>query len=268
MPYKIRVHKKKESIPLRLVSRSEEMLDQVRSHPKWVWGGIGVLVALTSIFMTFWFLNHRAEEKASVLESEAFRLFHEPPPLPEPKEDIEGTEFPKEMDKTERLKKSASLYQEIMEKYPRSARAPIALYESGHIYFELREYDLAEKQYRTFLHMYPDRKNLVSLVHLRMGYLNQIKGESESALEHFRSAYEMQGAKSRDQAGFELARLLEEADRKSEAVEIYKKVSEDFSLSPWGAEAKARFEILTPPSASAPSPPPPEDEPPTESELR
>jgi len=252
MPYKIRVQKKKEEVPLRIVTRSEQMLDQVRTHPKWIWIGAGVILSVLALLLMIQILTRRAEGKASALEAEASTLFHEPPPLPQPVE--EGKEAPKEMTKTERLKKSASLYDEIVEKYPRTATAMVAQYESGNVYFELEEHDAAEKRYRSFLEKYPGRKDLTGLVHLRMGYLNQKKGDPASAVNHFKTAYEMENGKSKDQAGFELGRTLEQTGKKEEAMEIYKKLSETFAQSPWAAEASARLMILNPPAASNPPP--------------
>lgn len=254
MPHKIRVQKKREESPLRLVTRSEELVDQVRTHPQWIWGGIGVALVLVAIFATGWFMNQRAEKKAAALEAEAFRLFHEPPPLPQPIEEGKPEPPPDIIDKAERLKKSASLYDEIVEKYPKTDVARMALYEGGNVYFELKDYDSAEKRYLAFLEKNANRKNLASLAHLKLGYLYQKKQNSELALKHFRASYEAQEGNSRDQAGFELARALERSDKKNEAVEIYKKVSEDFEKSPWGVEAKVRMDILNPPAASAPAP--------------
>jgi tetratricopeptide (TPR) repeat protein len=252
MPYKIRASKKKEAAPLRIVSRSEQMLDQVRTHPKWIWIGAGSVLFLGGLILMVQLMSHRAEEKAWALEAEASKLFHEPPPLPQPIE--EGKEPPKEMDKTERLKKSASLYDEIVEKYPRTNTARISQYESGNVYFELEDYGSAENRYRAFLQKYPAQKELSALVHIKMAYLQQKKGDNASALDHFRSAYEMENGKNKDQAGFELGRALEHAGKKEEAVEIYKKLSERFAQSPWTAEASARLIALNPPSASAPPP--------------
>ncbi|WDT76046.1 MAG: tetratricopeptide repeat protein [Candidatus Manganitrophus sp.] len=254
MPHKIRVQKKRDEAPLRLVTRSEELVEQVRSNPKWIWGGMGVALALIAIFITGWFLNQRAEKKAAAIEAEAFRLFHEPPPLPQPIEEGKPEPEPDIMDKTERLKKSASLYDEIVEKHPRTDVARMAPYEGGNVYFELKDYDAAEKRYLAFLEKNAAQKNLASLAHLKLGYLYQKKGNPESALKHFRASYEAEGGNSRDQAGFELARALEMSDKKNEAVEIYKKVSEDFEKSPWGVEAKVRMDLLNPPTASTPAP--------------
>jgi tetratricopeptide (TPR) repeat protein len=252
MPYKIRVNKKKEAASLRIVSRSEQMFDQVRTNPKWIWIGAGSVFLLGLLILTVQVLNHRAEGKAWALESEASTLFHEPPPLPQPIE--EGKEAPKELTKTERLKKSAALYDEIVEKYPRTTTAMIAQYESGNVYFELEDHASAEKRYRSFLEKYPAQKDLVALVRLRMGYLQQKKGDQASALNEFKAAYEMESAKNKDQAGFELGRSLESAGKKEEAVELYKKLSASFAQSPWAAEANARLMVLNPPTASTPPP--------------
>ncbi len=254
MPHKIRVQKKRDEAPLRLVTRSEELVEQVRTHPKWIWGGIGVALALIAVFIAGWFVNQSAEKKAAAIEAEAFRLFSEPPPLPQPVEEGKPEPEPDIMDKTERLKKSASLYDEITEKHPRTDVARMASYESGNVYFELKDYDSAEKRYLAFLEKNTDQKNLTSLAHLKLGYLYQKKQNPESALKHFRASYEAQEGNSRDQAGFELARALEVGDKKNEAIEIYKKISEDFEKSPWGVEAKVRMNILNPPAASAPPP--------------
>lgn len=254
MPQKIRVQKKREDVPLRLVSRSEEWVEQVRTHPNWIWGGVGITLAVVALVFTVWFVNQRTESKAAVIEAEASRLFHEPPPLPQPKEEGKPDPNTDIMDKTERLKKSASLYDEIVEKYPRTNVGRMASYESGNVYFELKDYDSAEKRYLASLEKNANHKNVASLIHLKLGYLYQKKGNPESALKHFRASYEAEESRNRDQAGFELARVLESSGKKDEAVGIYKKVSDDFAKSPWGTEAKVRMDLLNPPTASAPAP--------------
>ncbi|MBI3804317.1 MAG: tetratricopeptide repeat protein [Nitrospirae bacterium] len=254
MPYKIRVQKKREEASLRLVARSEEWVEQVRSNPKWIWTGVGIVLAALLVFLGVWFVNNQTEQKAGLLEAEAFRLFHEPPPLPQPKE--EGKPQPDLLDKTERLKKSVSLYDEILQKYPRSATARTAEYEIGNIYFELKDYDAAEKRYLAFLGKHSDQKDLASLAHLKLGYLYERKGNADAAMKQFRTAYESEEGHNRDQAGFEWARALEAGDKKNEAVEIYKKVSEGYAKSPWATEAKVRMDKLNPPAAAAPAPTP------------
>lgn len=250
MPYKIRVNKKKETAPIRIVNRSEEMFEQVRTNPKWIWIGAGVILAVAAILLTVQILNHNTEKKAAALEAEASALFHEPPPIPQPIE--EGKEAPKELTKTERLQKSAALYDEIVAKYPGTSTAMVAQYESGNVYFELEDNEAANQRYLSFLQKHPDQKQLAALVHLKLAYLNQKKGDLPSAMNQFKAAYDMEDGHSRDQAGFELGRALEQTGKKEEAVAIYKKLSEGSGQSPWAAEATARLVVLTPPAAALP----------------
>lgn len=250
MPYKIRAQKKKESAEIRLVNRSEELIDQARTHMGWIWGAVATLLLALSIFVVLWFLNQRVNGKAAELEAEAGVLFHEPPPPPQPKE--EGKEAPKELTKTERIQKAATLYQDILKKYPRTASAPVAQYEIGNVYFELKDYPAAEKEYQAFLEKYSGNKELGSFIHLKLGYLYQAKGDDAAALKQLRLAYDKPDPRGKDQAGFEVGRLLEKMDNKKEATEVYKKVSEDFSQSPWASEAKGRLALLDPSSVPPP----------------
>ncbi len=254
MAFKIRAHSRGEALSPVIVRQAGDWVDRVRAHRRWFAAGTGLVLAAMVTASAVWFVSRGAERAASALEMEASRLFHDPPPLPQPKE--EGKPLPpqEETDKTARLKKAAHLYDEILEKYPRSSSARVALYSSGHAHFELREYPLAEQKYLDFLRQYPHENEWVALVRLKLGILRQINGDQAAALQHLRAVYTMEGVRIRDQAGFELGRLLEKGTNKEEAIAIYKRVSEDFSESPWGTEAKARLNVLAPsPTVSAPA---------------
>lgn len=244
MPYKIRV-RKEESVQVHIAHWSESMVKWVMANLKSVISVIGVIVVIGVALLAVKYMTLGAEDKASILETEASSLLHDPIPLPEP---IEEGEDPSEiLTQKERLQKSAELYGEILEKYPNTATASIAQYESGNVYFELEEFDLAEERYRAFIRTYPEKKELISIIQLKLGYLQQRKGESQTARDTFRTLYESGSAWNRDQAGFELARSLEEGGKEEEAKKIYEKLSENFAQSPWGTEAQARFILLNPP---------------------
>jgi len=250
--YKIRAEKTKEA-PSEIVLQSEAWIDQLQDHPRWIWGGAAVLVALIAGTIAVAYFDRQAEERAWTLESAAAHLFHDPPPPPQPKE--AGKPAPTEItDKTERFKESARLYEDLLKKYPATDSAPMAMETLGHVYYELKEYDKAEAQYRAFLAKYSDRKDDVAALQTKLGYLHQAKGDDAAALTAFRTAYEMAETKTQDQAGFELGRLLERMEKKTEAADLYKQVSETYTESPWGTEAKVRLAILVPPT---PTPTPP-----------
>ena len=244
--YKIRPEKKKEAPPA-IVAQSEEWLDRVRTDPKWIWGGGAILIALIAGTIAVSYFDRQAEERAWTIELTAAHLLHDPPPPPQPKE--AGKPAPTEItDPTERLKESARLYEELLKKYPATDSAALAQETLGHVYYQLKEYDKAEARYRDFLRQHPDRKDDVAAVQTKLGYLHQAKGDDAAALTDFRAAYEMAGTKTQDQAGFELGRLLERMEKKTEAADLYKKVSETYTESPWGTEAKTRLAILVPPT--------------------
>ncbi len=245
MSYKIRV-RKEAAARIHVTHWSESMGRWVMANLKGVLSLIGVFVVVGLVLFAFNAMTSNEEGKASILETEASILLHDPMPLPEPIE--EGEDPPEILTQTERYQKSADLYGEILEKYPNTVSAMVAQYESGNVYFELEAFDQAEEHYRDFIRMYPEKKELISIVQLKLGYLQQRKGESQAARDFFRTLYESESARNRDQAGFELARSLETSGKEEEARKIYEKISEDFALSPWGTEARARFTLLNPSS--------------------
>ncbi len=251
MAFKIRVHDKKEAPTLAVVQQAEGWMD--RTHRKRLVVGLCLVIAVIVAAAVGLFLDRRAEQKAAVLEADASRLFHEPPPLPQPKEEGKPEPPPEEMDKTLRFKKAVRLYDEVLGKYPRSTSAAVARYAIGHVHFALKEYDLAEQKFLAFIGAQPDESEWVALVKLKLAVLRQMKGDKAAALQHLRAVYDMEGVRVRDQAGFELGRFLEEDAKKEEAIAVYKKISETFEQSPWGIEAKARLNILSPPAASTPA---------------
>ena len=247
MAYKIRVQKKKEVTSLKIASRSEERLQALIARPKLVWGSLAVVVLIAALSFALRSMNQGAEEAAWTLEAQASKLFHEPPPLPEPIE--EGAEEAPQvlLDPIERMKKSAEIYDQILEKHPRQSAASIALFESGNVYYALESYDKSEERLLSFLKKYPDRPGLIPLAHMKLAYLYLKKGEGEKAQNHLKTVYEQPDSPNKDQAGFELARALEADGKIDQALAIFSEVSSAFPQSPWGTEAKVRLTLLNPP---------------------
>lgn len=247
MPYKIRIPKKKEAAPIRIASKSEKLFQTLFSNPKPILAFIAVVALITAGLYSMQSMNRRAEETAWEIETEASKLFHDPPPLPQPIEEGEEDSPLGLIDPEERLMRAAELYDEILDKYPKKGVAAIALFESGNVYYKLESYDLAEERFFSFIEKYPDRKALVDLSHIKLAYLYLTKGKRAEALSHFRTVYELPNSANKDQAGFELARALEADEKVDEAVAIYTDISSTFGESPWGTEAEVRLTLLNPP---------------------
>jgi hypothetical protein len=247
MPYKIRMPKEEESLPSEeLFDRLQTVQEQLSEQPRLVWGVVITLVLLMGAGSAFWFFQRQSNRKAWDLSVEAAQLVLKEPSSPvqnpDPKQKIES--------RSDRLAKAGKLYETILEKYSATPAANLAQYEAGNTYFELEKYDQAELFYLAFLKKQENEKEkgLLSIVRLKLAYLYQKQGDVASASDQFRMVYEGGEPKGalRDQAGFELARLLAQQEKKSEATEIYKKVSEEFTDSPWGTEAKAQMALLDP----------------------
>ena len=246
MPLKIRVPPKKETISQKVTDRYDLLKEQVLNQPRFISTVAMLLVLVSTSLAGFWFFIRNAEKKAWALELEASKILESSPDATDKEK--------KEETRQEKLRKAAKLYEEILTRYPASRAAVFSQYKGGHVYFELEDYKRAEEKYITFLKKQTGEKELLPLVHLKLAYLYQKKGDTASALEQFRAVYDSGNSKeeqnrlNQDQAGFELARFLEQTGKKSESIEIYKKVEQKFSDSPWGMEAKGRLAILTSPT--------------------
>ncbi len=245
--FKINVPSKASSPPL--LRPQIEWTDWIRDYAKPIFSSVGVLLLAGIVSFAVLSSNRRAEDRAHALQSEASRLFHEPPPLPEPKE--EGKPAPKILTKPERLKKAAELFDEVTKTYPRTKSAMIAQYESGNVYYALDALKTAKERYQAFLAKYPEQKTLSAMVRIKMAYLYQKEKNPSEAMARFRALYNAKDGYGKDQAGYEVGRLLETEGKGPEAIAIYKEITKDSKDSPWGMEAQGRLSILEPP------PPPP-----------
>ncbi len=251
MPYKIRASKKKQAIiPIQEIKGRFDLLkERFASRPLLTGGVIATVAVILISIPAYGLFMRQSEDRAWGLQQEASRLFHEKVPAPTP-EMATSTKLAETT--AERLAKAAILYDDILDRYPASKAAVLAQFEAGNVYVELGNYDAAEKRYLAFLKKETDRKELLPLVHLRLAYLYEKQKKDAQALDHFKTAYEWDGGFNKDQAGFERGVLLERIGKKTEAIEILKKVSETFKDSPWGSEAKARLAMLDPTTAPAP----------------
>ncbi len=262
MPFKIRAPKKKETLTEKITDQYDHLKEQVLNPSRFIAFTVLTLIIAGASLATFWFFMKRSEAKAWALESKASKLLDEAyhPSSTSPEGDAADPNK-KEESRTEKLTKAAGFYEEILKDYPKSDAAVIAQFQSGHVYFELEKYKLAEEKYLAFIKEQADKKEFLPIVQLKLAYLYQKTGDVPSALNYFRLVYDAKNGKeekkgiNQDHAGFEIAQILEQTNKKSEAIALYKKVSEDFTESPWGVEAKTRLTLLeAPPVPPVPNP--------------
>lgn len=228
-----RVAKKKGiDKPEELLGFYEKTVDYIRrkKRPFLLTSGILLVLILTSA--TIFFLNIYYNNKASALEYEAFKYYA-----------VDNPYIKIQMPQEERYRKALTLYQEIVSKYPRTKKAHIALYELGNCYFQLNNYNEAERAYNLFIERYPREKGILPLVYQKLGYLYKIKGDKEKALTIFEKITGLDNG-LKDLAYIEIGRIHEEERKLGEALKDYENVVNRFPSSPWFSEAKRKVEDL------------------------
>jgi TolA-binding protein len=196
-------------------------------------------------------MDRQASEKAQELEREAAHLLM-----------ARATGDPKNADNL--LKQAMGKYREIVDQYPRTATAPLAMFHLGNVQAQANDLPAAIDTYQRFMVLYGSNPALAGLVQQRLAYSYLLKGDREQATKAFSAIVETPGALLKDQALFELARLEESQSRPEGALAHYQELIKTYPSSPFTSEATIRTKVLevkskessAPPSTPAPSNPP------------
>ena len=146
----------------------------------------------------------------------------------------------------ENVSRAGELYQQILDEYPRTPSAKLALYFLGNALADQGDLKGAIEAYEKFVTQYDGHDVLVGLVYQRLGYAHLLNGDREKAVQAFSVVLNVPGALNKDQVLFEFAKL-EEADGATEkAFSHYKNLLEQFPTSPFTSEASLRVKALAP----------------------
>ncbi len=218
-----------------LLSRSERMWLFAEQHRTAVI--IGVLLicfAAIAIGGIFWF-QHQQEQEALVLEHKASQLY-----LDRSLDDPDQAK--------NNLDKAITLYQQIVDEYPRTSSAEVAWYFLGNARTEQENYSEAIKAYENYVSSFQTNPTLLGLVYQRLGAAYILNGQRQKGLEAYNHALNVQGALNKDQVLFELAKLEEDADNTEQALTYYKRLQDQYPASPYVNEATMRIRLLESPS--------------------
>ena len=212
---------------------------------------IGVLLLVVMgavIWGVLWYDSENAS-KAQELEREATRhLFARPSNDP-----TKGAS---------NVKEAVTIYRRVVEEYPRTPSAPLAMFSLGNALLQSNEVDAALETYKRFTATYGANVSLLGLVQQKIGYAYLLKGDLDQAAKAYAAVLDITGSTNRDHALFELARLEESRSRSDEALKRYQDLISTYKDSPLAGEAAMRVKVLealkTPvaaPAASAPTSP-------------
>lgn len=232
MSYRIKVPPR--SLPVdeaHLVSGLEHWLFSLKDYRRPIAVGVLLVVLAAGIVGGVLWYDAQTASKALALEREATLHY-----LNRPSDD------PQKADAN--LKEAIALYKRVVEEYPRTPSAPLALFSLGNAYLQANEVDAAIDAYKRYILMYGNNASLLGLVHQKLGYAYQLKGDRDQAAKAFATILEIPGSLNRDHALFELARLEEAQSRPEGALAHYQELTKSYPTSPFANEAAVRVKAL------------------------
>lgn len=214
-----------------MVSGLEHWLIGLKEYRRPLLVGFALLVLAGGIVWGVLWYDAQTAGKAQDLEREATLHY-----IMRPADD------PKKADTN--LKEAIALYKKVVEEYPRTPPAPLALFNLGNALLQANEVDAAIEAYKRFVLMYGSNASLLGLVHQRLGYAYLLKGDRDQAAKAYSTVLEIPGTLNRDHALFELARLEESQSRPEGALAHYQDLMKSYPNSPLASEAAIRVKVL------------------------
>ena len=242
MTYRIRIPSK--SIPTdeaHLLSGLERVGLTLQQRSRQILIVLGVLlIAVVIVGVVVW-LDHRNAQQAVELEQQATRLYLDRP-----------VDKPQQADQN--LKQAITLYRQLLDQYPRSSSAPLALFQLGNALVQANDIPGAIEAYQKYVALYNENRPLLGMVLQRLGYAHLIKGDREAATKVFVAALDMPGTLNKDQVLYELGKIEEAQSRPEGALARYQDLTKTYPNSPFAGEATVRAKALEmKASRSAPS---------------
>lgn len=248
MPYKIKSGPRTIAADeAHLRSGLEHFWSQAQAHRRTIALGAILLACVCAAVLAALWWEYRTTEQAADLERQATRLYLDRP-----------SDQPAKAD--ENLKQAIVLYRQLVERYPRSPQAPLALYALGNALVQINDLAGAIETYNRYVATYGANKQLLGMVYQRLAYAYLLTGDRDRAAKAFTAALDVPGSLNKDQALFELGKLEESQSRPEGALARYQELSKSYPNSPFAGEAAVRMKALevkqTPAAPQTPATPP------------
>ena len=232
MSYRIKVPAK--TLPVdeaHMLGWLDQTLHRSRSYRGPMLVGLGVLLLASAVVGGVFYVDRQAVQKAQDLEREAGHFLTAP-----------TANDPQKADHAR--KEAITRYRQIVDQYPRTPTAPLALYHLGNLLVQTNDLSAAIEAYQRFLVSYNSNPSLAGLVRQRLAYVYLFKGDRDQAVKALTGILETPGTLNRDQALFELARLEESLSRPEAALTRYQELIKTYPNSPFTSEATIRTKII------------------------
>lgn len=223
-----------------ILSSKERFLFWVEENRGLVWGGILLsLVVIFAVVALSW-LSQKKHEEAWELQGKAQQLY-----LDRPLDDVKKWK--------ENMQQASTMLQEVEEKFPGTKGAEVSLFFLGNNLMEEQQYAAAIDKYREVIGASAQEPVFRGLVQQRLGLAYLLHGDRDSALATWQAILDDPETLNKDQIIFELAKLAESDERTQDAVSHYKKLMQEYPLSPFANEAGLRVKVLAPEEAKEPT---------------
>lgn len=261
MSYRIRVPAKDDPLDeAHLISGVDRFLHVLQEQRRALLVGVGVLLVAGAVVAGVIWYDYQSTLKARELDQEA-TLHYLNRPADDPKKS------------QEQLTQAINLYQQVIDQYPRSPVAPVALFHLGNAQVLANQVDAGIETYKRFMLLYSSNTSLLGLVQQRLAYAYLAKGDRDQAVKAFTGILDIPGALNKDHVLFELAKIEESQSRLEGAIAHYQDLMKNYPNSPFTSEAAVRVKVLevkkapespaaAPPPTPAASAPAPKPEPP------
>ena len=249
MSYRIKVPAKVDPLDeAHLLTGVELFLLVLQEQRRAVLVGLGVLLVAAAVVAGVIWYDYQTTLKARELDQEA-TLHYLNRPADDPKKSHE------------QLAQAINLYKQVVDQYPRSPVAPLALFHLGNAQVLANEVDAGIETYKRFMLLHGSNTSLLGLVQQRMAYAYLVKGDRDQAVKAFTGILEIPGALNKDHVLFELAKLEESQSRPEGALAHYQDLMKNYPNSPFTSEAAVRVKVLevkkspeSPAAAATPAP--------------
>ena len=234
MAQKIKLSTKKSwNRPDELITTTNVVFEYLLENKKKITICAAALFFAALLFSGWKFYSHRAESKASHLYYQAIRDYHR---INNKKNSAQEGKEAKNL--------VLSQLKEITEKYPITDSATKAFLYSGHLYYDLKEFDRSIQSYQNFLKKTSKDDPLRILGLDGLAYAYEAKGDYANAIKFFKKIIDEERNPLSEMSHLNAGRCYEELGENDKALDTYQHVLVMYPDSSYSALVKERIKIL------------------------
>lgn len=184
---------------------------------------LGVVIVLAAILA---FYVSSTKKRAYAFEKDAYNYYY-------------SINLKNSLTDKERWEKSLELFQKAV----KIKSTPAVQFYIGNCYFNLGDYGNAINAYLGFIDKYKDNQDMLPLVYQKLSSAYMRNNKNEDAIKTLNALAQLRNGIFSDTALILEARYYEVTGKHEDAMKKYKELVNDFPLSLWSNEARAKIEI-------------------------